>query len=134
MLQGVRNKDVGPAGNSLREIVSAIRGFSTAELDPRRERSSGRSSPARPRPIAKFTARFEEVQGQIDRITDDLLKHEHALLKDIESLDQLYDKTLAFYDELALYIAAARPRSRSSTPRRSRRPRPRCRPPARTRP
>jgi uncharacterized protein YaaN involved in tellurite resistance len=74
------------------------------------------------------------VQGQIDRITDDLLKHEHALLKDIESLDQLYDKTLAFYDELALYIAAARPRSRSSTRRRSRRPRPRCRPPARTRP
>ena len=28
------------------------------------------------------------------------------LLKDIESLDQLYDKTLNFYDELALYIAA----------------------------
>jgi uncharacterized protein YaaN involved in tellurite resistance len=44
--------------------------------------------------------------GPIDRITDDLLKHEHALLKDIESLDQLYEKTLAFYDELALYIAA----------------------------
>jgi uncharacterized protein YaaN involved in tellurite resistance len=56
--------------------------------------------------MAKFTARFEEVQGQIDKITDDLLKHEHVLLKDIESLDQLYDKTLAFYDELALYIAA----------------------------
>jgi uncharacterized protein YaaN involved in tellurite resistance len=106
MLQGVRNKDVGPAGNSLREIVSAIRGFSTAELDPRRERSFWEKLTGRAAPIAKFTARFEEVQGQIDRITDDLLKHEHALLKDIESLDQLYDKTLAFYDELALYIAA----------------------------
>ncbi len=34
------------------------------------------------------------------------MRHEHTLLKDIESLDQLYDKTLAFYDELALYIAA----------------------------
>jgi uncharacterized protein YaaN involved in tellurite resistance len=29
-----------------------------------------------------------------------------VLLKDIESLDHLYAKTLAFYDELALYIAA----------------------------
>ena len=56
--------------------------------------------------MAKFAARFEEVQGQIDKITDDLLKHEHVLLKDIESLDMLYDKTLQFYDELALYIAA----------------------------
>ena len=106
MLQGVRNKDVGPAGNSLRDIVSAIRSFSTEELDVRRQRSFWEKITGRAAPIAKFTARFEEVQGQIDRITDDLLKHEHQLLKDIEALDQLYDKTLAFYDELALYIAA----------------------------
>ena len=46
------------------------------------------------------------MQGQIDRITENLLQHEHTLLKDIKSLDMLYDKTLAFYDELALYIAA----------------------------
>ena len=39
-------------------------------------------------------------------VTENLLKHEHALLKDIKSLDMLYDKTLRFYDELALYIAA----------------------------
>jgi uncharacterized protein YaaN involved in tellurite resistance len=56
--------------------------------------------------MAKFAARFEEVQGQIDHVTDDLLRHEHVLLKDIESLDVLYEKTLQFYDELALYIAA----------------------------
>ncbi len=106
MLQGVRNKDVGPAGSALRDIVTTIRGFSTSELDVRRERSFWEKITGKAAPIAKFTARFEEVQGQIDRITDDLLKHEHQLLKDIESLDQLYDKTLAFYDELALYIAA----------------------------
>ncbi len=106
MLQGVRNKDVGPAGDSLRSIVTTIRGFSVSELDVRRERSWWEKLLGRAAPFAKFTARFEEVQGQIDRVTDDLLKHEHVLLKDIESLDVLYDKTLAFYDELALYIAA----------------------------
>lgn len=106
MLAGVRNKDVGPAGDSLRDIVTTIRGFSVSELDVRRERSFWEKLLGRAAPLAKFTARFEEVQGQIDKITDDLLKHEHVLLKDIESLDQLYDKTLAFYDELALYIAA----------------------------
>ena len=46
------------------------------------------------------------MQGQIDKITDNLLGHEHKLLKDIKSLDMLYEKTLDFYDELALYIAA----------------------------
>ena len=106
MLAGVRNKDVGPAGDSLRNIVTTIRGFSISELDVRRERSWWERLLGRAAPMAKFAARFEEVQGQIDHITDDLLKHEHVLLKDIESLDVLYDKTLQFYDELGLYIAA----------------------------
>ncbi|PVA09200.1 toxic anion resistance protein [Pelagivirga sediminicola] len=106
MLAGVRNKDVGPAGDSLRGIVTTIRGFSVSELDVRRERSWWEKLLGRAAPFAKFTARFEEVQGQIDKVTDDLLRHEHVLLKDIKSLDMLYDRTLTFYDELALYIAA----------------------------
>ncbi len=106
MLQGVRNKDVGPAGDSLRGIVTTIRGFSVSELDVRRKRSWWEKLLGRAAPFAKFTARFEEVQSQIDRITESLHEHEHTLLKDIKSLDMLYEKTLAFYDELALYIAA----------------------------
>ncbi|WP_171167078.1 toxic anion resistance protein [Ruegeria sp. HKCCA0370] len=106
MLADVRNKDVGPAGDSLRNIVTTIRGFSVSELDVRRERSWWEKLLGRAAPFAKFTAQYEEVQGQIDRITDDLLGHEHTLLKDIKSLDLLYEKTLGFYDELALYIAA----------------------------
>jgi len=106
MLQGVRNKDVGPAGDSLRNIVTTIRGFSVSELDVRRERTFWEKLLGRAAPMAKFAARFETVQGQIDKITDDLLMHEHTLLKDIESLDLLYERTLSFYDELALYISA----------------------------
>lgn len=106
MLAGVRNKDVGSAGDSLRNIVSTIRGFSVSELDVRRQRSWWEKLLGRAAPMAKFVAKFENVQGQIDNITDDLLRHEHVLLKDIESLDMLYDKTLQFYEELALYLAA----------------------------
>ena len=106
MLADVRNKDVGQAGDSLRSIVTTIRGFSISELDVRRDRSWWEKLLGRAAPFAKFTARFETVQGQIDKITDNLLAHEHTLLKDIKSLDLLYEKTLQFYDELALYIAA----------------------------
>jgi uncharacterized protein YaaN involved in tellurite resistance len=106
MLADVRNKDIGPAGDSLRNIVTTIRGFSVSELDVRRKRSWWEKLIGRAAPFAQFTAKFETVQGQIDKVTEDLLGHEHTLLKDIKSLDILYDKTLAFYDELALYIAA----------------------------
>ncbi|MFV0246047.1 MAG: toxic anion resistance protein, partial [Qingshengfaniella sp.] len=106
MLADVKNKDVGPAGDSLQAIVSTIRGFSVEELDPTRKRSWWEKLMGKAAPVSKFMARYEEVQVQIDRITDTLLGHEHTLLKDIKSLDLLYDKTLNFYDELALYIAA----------------------------
>ncbi len=106
MLADVRNKDVGPAGDSLRNIVTTIRGFSVSELDVRRKPTFWERLLGRAAPFAKFTARYETIQAQIDKITDDLLGHEHTLLKDIKSLDLLYEKTLDFYDELALYIAA----------------------------
>jgi uncharacterized protein YaaN involved in tellurite resistance len=106
MLQDVRNKDVGPAGDSLRQIVSTIRGFSVTELDVRRKQSWWEWLIGKAAPMARFAARYEDVQGQIDRITENLLSHEHKLMKDIKSLDVLYEKTLNFYDELGLYIAA----------------------------
>ncbi|MEL6532901.1 MAG: toxic anion resistance protein [Pseudomonadota bacterium] len=106
MLEGVKNKDVGPAGNSLRDIVGTIRGFSVDELNPNRKLSWWERLFGKAKPIHDFMARYENVQTQIDKITDDLLGHEQVLMKDIKSLDLLYEKTLDFYDELALYIAA----------------------------
>lgn len=106
MLSGVKNKDVGPAGQALADIVATIRGFSGTELEAGRERSWWERLTGAATPLVQFMERYEEVQGQIDRITDNLLMHETALLKDIKALDILYLKTLRFYDELGLYIAA----------------------------
>ncbi|ODT59078.1 MULTISPECIES: toxic anion resistance protein [Paracoccus] len=106
MLADVKTKEVGPAGDSLRAVVTTIRGFSTTELDMRRDRSWWEKLLGRSAPFAKFVANYEQVQTQIDRITAELEAHEQKLLKDIKSLDVLYDRTLDFYDELALYIAA----------------------------
>ena len=106
MLQDVKNKDVGPAGDSLRKIVTTIRGFAVDELDLRRESSWWERLLGRAAPFAEFVAKYEDVQSQIDKITEELLTHEHTLLKDVKSLDMLYEKTLIFYNELGLYIAA----------------------------
>jgi uncharacterized protein YaaN involved in tellurite resistance len=110
MLDGVRNKDVGPAGNSLRKMVNTIRGFDVNELSPGASQGflariwawiTGKGSK-----VADFVTQYEEVRGQIDKVQDELLTHETKLLKDIKFLDKLYESSLSFYDELALYIAA----------------------------
>jgi uncharacterized protein YaaN involved in tellurite resistance len=114
MLQGVRNKDVGPAGDSLRDIVTTIRGFSVSELDVRRKRSWWESCSGAPRrwPSSSPSSRGAGPDRQDHRQP---AGHEHTLLKDIKSLDMLYEKTLDFYDELALYIAAGEEKLKSST-------------------
>ena len=106
MLADVKNKDVGPAGDSLRTMVTTIRGFSVSELDVRRKRSWWERLTGRVAPFANFLARYEDVQEQIDKITETLEGHEQTLLKDVKSLDKLYEKTLDFYGELGLYITA----------------------------
>jgi len=106
MLEGVRNKDTGPAGAALRSMVTTIRGFDVGELDPNRKQSWWERLFGKARPVAEFVARYETVRGQIDRITDELLEHETVLLKDVKFLDKLYQSSLEFYDELGLYIAA----------------------------
>ena len=70
MLAGVKNKDVGPAGNALTEIVSTIRGFSGEELDVNRKQSWWEWLTGHAAPLADFIARFEEVQTQIDAAAD----------------------------------------------------------------
>src|SRR6478752_10793044 len=61
MLAGVRNKDTGPAGNSLREMVTSLRGFTVDELDPNRKRSWWERLVGGGAPMAEFMARFETV-------------------------------------------------------------------------
>jgi uncharacterized protein YaaN involved in tellurite resistance len=112
MLEGVRNKDTGPAGQALNEMVSTLRGFSLEELDPNRKPSLFARLLGRAKPIAKVLQQYEQVRGQIDAISNRLDGHTSTLMKDIALLDRLYEKTLAYFRALALYIAAGEERLR----------------------
>lgn len=105
MLEGVRNKDTGPAGQALGEMVSTLRGFSASDLDPNRRSFLGRLLGGA-RPIAKILQRYEAVRGQIDGLSNRLDAHTSTLMKDIGMLDRLYDQTVDYFHRLAVYIAA----------------------------
>jgi uncharacterized protein YaaN involved in tellurite resistance len=106
MIDGVKNKDIGPAGNDLNEMVSTLRGFDVDDLDPNKEVGFFGRLFGKAKPVAKFLQRYEEVRKQIDRITDKLEKHKTTLLTDITSLDRLYDANLDYFQTLERYIAA----------------------------
>jgi uncharacterized protein YaaN involved in tellurite resistance len=106
MIEGVRNKDTGPAGDALSRMLSTLRGFEADELDPKNKPSWFRRLLGAAEPLAKFVQEYEQVRGQIDTITNSLDRHKSTLMADIEKLDRLYASTLDYFRQLALYIAA----------------------------
>ncbi|MCW5771535.1 MAG: toxic anion resistance protein [Rhodospirillaceae bacterium] len=106
MLEGVRNKDTGPAGAALSDMLSKLRGFKVDDLDPKNKPGFLGRLLGAANPISRFVQQYEEVRKQIDAISDRLDGHKNKLLEDIVKLDKLYDANLAYYHTLADYIAA----------------------------
>lgn len=106
MLEGVRNKDAGSAGESLNEMVTALRGFDVDALDPNRRPGFFERLFGKGKPVVKFLQEYEEVRDQIDRISNELERHKTRLLTDVASLDRLYDANLDYFRTLEDYIVA----------------------------
>ncbi len=106
MLEGVRNKDTGPAGEALSDMLSKLRGFKVDDLGSGKKPGFFARMFGAMNPLAKFVQRYEEVRGQIDSISNRLDGHKTVLMTDIEKLDRLYDANLEYFHDLADYIAA----------------------------
>ncbi len=106
MIEGVQNKDLGKAGESLNKIVAAIRGFDIDELDPNRKLSWWQKITGGTDPMVEFIQGYESVRDQIDMTTNELERHKSQLMTDIVSLDKLYDANLEYFRNLELYIKA----------------------------
>jgi uncharacterized protein YaaN involved in tellurite resistance len=106
MLEGVKNKDTGPAGEDLNAMVATIRGFEIDDLDPNKKQGFFSKLMGKAKPVVKFVQQYEEVRKQIDSITDKLEKHKTSLLTDIASLDRLYQANLDYFHTLEDYIVA----------------------------
>jgi uncharacterized protein YaaN involved in tellurite resistance len=105
MLEQVRSKDLGTAGDALNDMVAALRGFDTKQNDSGRpgwlSRLFGWGSDA-----TRMLQRYEKARDQIDAIMDRLDGHQTELMIDIETLDRLYEANLDYFRALELHIAA----------------------------
>ena len=53
-------------------------------------------------------ARYAKVETNINTISDKLENHQVTLLKDVATLDQLYEVNMNYYKELSMYILAGK--------------------------
>ncbi len=106
MIDGVKNKDTGAAGAVLNEMVAVIKGFDLEELNPNKKLPWYSKLFGGTKPLVKFMQGYEEVRDQIDMISNNLETHKSKLMKDVISLDKLYEANLEYFRRLEIYIEA----------------------------
>jgi uncharacterized protein YaaN involved in tellurite resistance len=108
MLEEVRTKDIGPAGDALNSMVQKLRELDFEDIDPRDKPNWLQRLFGIKNAVLKYIDEYEGVRDQIDKITTDLEMHKTRLLTDITKLDKLYDANLDYFRMLEVYVAAGR--------------------------
>ena len=102
-LQAVRTCDTGEVGDMLVKLVGEIKGF--AETAEKPKGLGGLFWNAK-KAIGDMTAKYDEVEANVEKIAASLEDHQVLLLKDVAMFNRLYDMNTQYFKELTMYIVA----------------------------
>lgn len=106
MLDHVQNKDIGPIGDILNDLMSKLKSVNPDELSPEKKnffsKMFGRISSS----IQEVMSKYQKTGAQIDRISVKLNQSKQVLLEDLQMLEQLYEKNKEYFHALNIYVAA----------------------------
>ena len=106
VLQNVKTKSTGEAGDLLAELVAEVKDFNTDIPDTLSPKGiSGIFFNVR-KQIDKLIAKYSKVETNISKIEKQLETQKIKMLKDITIFDTMYEKNLEYFKELSLYIIA----------------------------
>ncbi len=103
-LEGIRTRDFGATGDMITELVTELKGFKTDEEKRGLSRLFNRTKNR----IATLKYKYDKAENNVERIVSQLDNHRITLMKDIATLDEMYDRNLDYYKELTIYILAGK--------------------------
>ena len=104
-LGNVRTKDMGEVGQMLGSLVVELKGMN---IDPEEKKGFLGLFKRAGNQIATLKAQYDKAEGNVSRISEELEKHQIVLLKDVATLDKMYDLNQAYFKELSMYILAGK--------------------------
>ena len=106
VLQNVKTKSTGEAGDLLAELVAEVKSFNTEVPDSLSPKGISGIFFNVKKQIDKMIAKYSKVETNIDKIEKQLETEKIKMLKDITIFDTLYEKNLEYFKEISLYIIA----------------------------
>lgn len=104
-LSAVRTKDLGEVGDMLSDLVVELKGMS---FDPEQKKGLRGLFNKTKQDIASIKAQYDKAEVNVDKIVEQLERHEVVLLKDISMMDKMYEKNQEYMKELTMYIIAGK--------------------------
>ena len=102
-LEAVRTCDTGEVGEMLVKLVGEIKGFTETAEKPK---GLGGLFWNAKKAVSDMTAKYDEVEANVNTISTALESHQIQLLKDVAMFNRLYDMNTQYFKELTMYIVA----------------------------
>ena len=103
-LASVRTKDLGEVGDMISDLVVELKDFD-AEEESKGFFGFFKKGTSR---LAGLKAKYDKAEVNVNKIVESLEGHQVQLLKDIALMDQMYERNMANYKELSMYILAGK--------------------------
>ena len=104
-LQQIRTKDLGQIGDTLTGLVKELQSF-----DPGAEEKKGLFGffHKKKSQLENLRTGYAKASANVDRIVESLEQHQITLMKDVATLDQMFDLNARYLKELTMYIIAGK--------------------------
>ncbi|MGN0421054.1 MAG: toxic anion resistance protein [Acetatifactor sp.] len=103
-LGSVRTKDLGEVGDMLTSVLGELRAIGDEEESKGLFGFFKKSGDK----LSAMKAKYDKAEANVDRIAEELEKHQITLLKDAAMLDKMYQLNLIYFKELSMYILAGK--------------------------
>ncbi|WP_294187765.1 toxic anion resistance protein [uncultured Clostridium sp.] len=103
-LNNVRTKNLGEIGDMLSSVVQELKNFEDTE-DKKGILGFFKKGKNK---ISEMKIKYDKVEDNINKMCNNLEKHQIQLLKDIAMLDKMYEINKAYFKELSMYILAGK--------------------------
>ena len=102
-LSKVQTRDLGEIGDMVTSLVVELKGMD----EPEKKGTAGLFPQAQVS-AQEMKTKYSKAEANIDKIAAELDKHKLTLMKDVAVMDQMYEKNLAYFKELTMYILAGK--------------------------
>ena len=106
ILEDVKTKDTGDAGELLANLVSQIKSFDNDISKGQKRGFFEKLFNKAKKEVDFIIAKYSKIEKNIDVIENGLEKDKLQMLKDISIFDTMYEKNLEYFKEISLYIIA----------------------------